>query len=432
MTVAQTLTLKLSALREKLNALSSKDELNDTEEQEMRAATDEYPKLEARYRAAVISEGDDEARRQGEDLDAPGDGEAAEVRKLKETVKLTDYLGPAAAGTGIVGAAVELAAALDVPVVGASGGVAIPWAMFDGPHAQEQREARVFTTTTQNDGPEMQRPILQRLFGMDLFMQLGIRLDSIPTGRSEWPLLTGVVAPLQTKEPDAGTVAAAATFDFAKLKPKRLTGRYEYSHEMAASVPGIEQALRRDLADAARASMNGTIITGATENASNPQRVTGFAAKLGAGDDLSTAESDAADYGRLHSLAVDGIHAEHEQSVRSVIGDESYRHAAGVYIAGSGESGSELLARRSAGCMASTYIPAKSGMEQMAVLHAAGPNGGGIMRGDSVAGIWPTLEIIRDIYSNASQGIVLTWIALWDAALALRLAAYKRININIG
>ena len=82
--------------------------------------------------------------------------------------------------------------------------------------------------------------------------------------------------------------------------------------------------------------------------------------------------------------------------------------------------------------MASTYIPAKSGMEQMAVLHAAGPNGGGIMRGDSVAGIWPTLEIIRDIYSNASQGIVLTWVMLWDAALALRLAAYKRININIG
>ena len=426
MTVAQTLTLKLSALREKLNALSAKDALTDSEDGEMRSLTDEYPKLEARYRAAVISEGDEEARRLGEDLDATGDGEAAEVRRLKETVKLTDYLLPATAGTGIVGAAVELAAALDVPTVGASGGVAIPWAML------EAREHRAFTTTANNDGPEAQRPILQRLFGGDVMMALGVRMDEVPAGRSEWPLLTGSVAPAQAKEGDAAAAATAASFDFANLKPKRLTGRYEYTHEMAASVPDIEQALRRDLADAVKSSMSNQIINGIAPTTQNPQQVQGFITRLGTAVDLSSAEATVADYGRLHARGVDAIHATRETEVMSVIGDESYQHAAGVYIAGSGESGSELLARRSAGCMASTYIPAKASMKQSAILHAAGPNGGGIMRGDSVAAVWSTLEVIRDIYSNASQGVVLAWVALWDAYTALRSAAYKHIAINIG
>ena len=116
----------------------------------------------------------------------------------------------------------------------------------------------------------------------------------------------------------------------------------------------------------------------------------------------------------------------------SVVGDETYVHAAGVYITGSGESGSELLRRRSGGCMASTYIPAKSSMKQAAILHSAGMNGGGIMRGDSVAAVWPTLEVIRDIYTKASQGVVLTWVALWDAKVAFRASAYKSIGIDIG
>ena len=116
----------------------------------------------------------------------------------------------------------------------------------------------------------------------------------------------------------------------------------------------------------------------------------------------------------------------------SVIGEETYKHAAGTYIAGSGESGSELLKRRSAGCMASSYLPDASGMKQSAILHAAGPNGGP-MRGDSVAGMWEGagLEIVRDFYSNASVGITLTAIILWDAYTALRASAYKQIDIQI-
>ena len=143
---------------------------------------------------------------------------------------------------------------------------------------------------------------------------------------------------------------------------------------------------------------------------------------------MDTGVADAADYGRLHSLGVDGIHATREAEVTSVIGDETYQHAAGVYISGSGESGSELLSRRSAGCMASTYIPAIASKKQSAILHASGANGGS-MRGDSVASVWSGgIELIRDNVTQASIGIVLTWVALWDCTVAHRSAAYKQVE----
>ena len=298
------------------------------------------------------------------------DHDGAEVRQLLGRVTLADYLGPAAAGAGIRGAAAELNAALEVPEAGPSGGVAVPWRML------APVEQRAFTTTAANDGPEMQRPILQRLFGPGIMNSLGVRLDSVPVGRAEWPLITSGVSPAQAKEPDAAAAAVTAGFAYANLKPKRLTGVYEYTHEMAASVADLEAALRRDLADAVKANMEQQIVNGTAPTSQNPQNVEGFITKL-TGSDLSAAVATAADYGRLHALAVDGIHASTEGEVMSVIGDETYQHAAGVYISGSGESGSELLKRRSGGCMASTYIPAIASKKQSAILHAAGSNGGG-------------------------------------------------------
>ena len=426
MTNKQKIELRLSKVRSRLNEIAGMD--GDAFTDEVRAELDglefEYADLERRHRAAILSQADEERAAVGLFPDGSTDQDGAEVRQLLGRVTLSDYLGPAAAGAGIRGAAAELNAALEVPEAGPSGGVAVPWRML------APVEQRAFTTTSANDGPEMQRPILQRLFGPGIMNSLGVRLDSVPVGRAEWPLITSGVSPAQTKEPDAAAAAVTAGFSYANLKPKRLTGVYEYTHEMAASVADLEAALRRDLADAVKANMEQQIVNGTAPTNQNPQNVQGFITKL-TGADLSASVATAADYGKLHALAVDGIHASTEGEVMSVIGDETYQHAAGVYITGSGESGSELLKRRSGGCRASTYIPAIASKKQSAILHAAGSNGGGIMRGDSVAAVWPTLEVIRDIYTKASQGVVLTWVSLWDAVVAFRSSAYKQIDIQI-
>ena len=420
---SQTLSLELSEKRQKINDLLGKETMTDEERAELETLTKRVQEAETEYRAAVVAEAGEEAEARGQFNN--GDGESAEVRALLDRVTLTDYMGPARAGNGIQGAAAELNAALEVPLVGTEGGPAVPWELLLTP------ELRAFTDTAANDGPEMQRPILQRLFGPGVMDTLGVRIDSVPVGRTEWPLITGGVAPAQVVEGTAAAAAVTAAFSYANLKAKRLTGVYEYTHEAAASVPDLEQALRRDLADSIKSAMSDAIINGAAvdpNDAATNANVEGFISALTQADDSAVA--DAARYGRLHAEAVDGIHAGMEKEVMGLIGTAAYRHSAGVYIAGSGESGSEMLSRRSGGCMASSYIPAPVSDIQSAILHAAGPNGGA-MRGDSVAAMWPTLEIVRDIYSKASQGVVLTWVALWDARTAFRGAAYKLIGIKL-
>ena len=419
MTRKQRIELRLSKVRSRLNEIAGlkPDEVTAEIREDTDRLTGEYETLKTQHRSAIISEGEEGQAAVGLFPDG-ADSDGAEVRSLLRRVTLGDYLTPASAGVGLAGAAAELNAALGVPVVGPGGGVAIPWRMLltDNGTPEQRSEDRAFTTTTQYAGPIAQRPILQRLFGMDIMAALGVRIDSVPSGRTEWPLITGGVAPVQKAEGTAADDAVAVTFSKEMLKPKRLTGKYEYTHEMAAQVADLEQALRRDMADAVRAKTNDLIIKG--DEATNAQEPDGFATTLTAPSNAG-ATATYADYA--------GIHASMETEVRSVIGVDVYKHAATVY-----ESGSEALRRRSAKCMASPFVglAANTGQHKLNIYHAAGPNGGA-MRGDSVAAMWPVLEVIQDIYSKASQGVVLTWVALWDAQTAFRSSAYKRVAFKI-
>ena len=393
MTARQRLQIEQSEKRQKINDLLAIDsaELSDEQRGELDTLTKRMQTLEVELRAAIVAEGEEERRAAGQFRDGQ-DGESAEVRGLLSRVTLHDYLNPAIAGNGLTGAAAELNAALKVELAGKSGGPAIPWALLLG---SEQRaldrpgsEQRAFTTTAANDGPEMQRPILQRLFGPGIMDTLGVRLDSVPVGRTEWPLLTGAVAPGQATEGTAAAEAVSATFAYANLKPKRLTGRYEYTHEMAASVAEIEQALRRDLADAVRSRMSALIVNGAAVDPNDDTtaaNIAGFLSVLAEPSDAS-ATAVYSDYAGSHAAGIDGIHAEMETEVSSVIGTDVYQHAATVYQAGSGESGSEALRRRSMSCRASSYIPAATGGQAKGnIYHLNGANGA-----ESCAAIrWP-------------------------------------------
>ena len=421
MTKRQKLTIEASEKRQRLNELLALDELTDEQRAELETLSKRMQQIEVEIRAAITAEAADEAEARGM-FGTNGDGAPAATRRLLETVTLADYLGPATAGGALEGRAAELNAALELPTAGQRGGVAVPW---------EVLEVRAFTTTANNDGSEMQRPILQRLFGPGVMDALGVRMDTVPAGRAEWPLISGGVAPAQAMEGVAAVDAMPAEFTFATLKPKRLTGVYEYTHEESASVADIEQALRRDLADSIKSAMSNLIVNGAAPTAQIPQNVQGFLNTIAAPADAG-ATALYADYAGAHASGIDGIHADMETEVSSVIGTDVYQHAATVYQAGSGESGTEALKRRSMSCRASTYIPAaNAGQSKGNLFHLAGMNGGGVMRGDSVAAMWPTLEVIRDIYTKASQGVVLTWVALWDAKVAFRSSAYERKAFKI-
>ncbi|MCY4469459.1 MAG: phage major capsid protein [Thiotrichales bacterium] len=435
MTNAQKLAIRLSEIRQRLNEIAGLDDDGMTDEVRSEAdkLTTEYRAKETQHRAAIVAEGEEQRAAEGEF--GNGDGEPAEVRALLDRVTLGDYLNPATAGMRLAGAPAELNEALEVRIPPLyNGGILLPWRVLQTPEHRTaptpRGEHRAFTTTGALDGSIVQRPILQRLFGPGILDALGVRVDSVPAGRSEWPLITAGVAPVHKAEGTAADAAVEATFQTEVLKPKRLTGKYEFTHEGAAQVPDLEAGLRRDLADAIKSKMSDQIVNG--DEATNAHEVDGFATTIAAPDDAAETAVYAT-YAGSHAQGVDGIHASMETEVSSVIGVDVYRHAASVYDEGSGEAGVEALRRRSMSCMASPYVgtAANSGQHKLCLYHAAGPNGGGIMRGDSVAAMWPTLEVVRDQFSQASQGVVLTWVSLWDAQTAFRAAAYKRLAFDI-
>ena len=436
MTTSQTLSIRLSEIRQTLNELSAKASLVEGEQATLDELTAEFSEKETQYRAALTVEGAEEARAQGQF--EGGDGEAAETRALLRDSPLSGYLSTASAGLGLTGRSAELNSALKVPIAGERGGVNVPWVLLENRQALMSRsqangngEQRAFTSTAALDGAVVQRPISQRLFGVGILDSLGVRIDSVPAGRSEWPLLTAGVAPVQKAEGTAAADAVAATFATQTLKQKKLTGKYEFTHEQASQIPMLETALRRDLADAVKSKMSDLILNG--DAGTNVFEPNGFLTKLTA----PTAPSDEADfagYAALSAEIVDGIHASGESEVAVVLGVETYKHAAKIFqTSGSGESAGEALKRRSMSVMATSYVPvAASDIQSGNLLHAAGPNGGGPdMRGDSIAAVWPALEIIRDPYSQASQGVVLTWVTLWDAYTAFRASAYKRVSFKL-
>ena len=80
--------------------------------------------------------------------------------------------------------------------------------------------------------------------------------------------------------------------------------------------------------------------------------------------------------------------------------------------------------------IASSFIPAKTNanLQTGNFLHS----GTDPARGDSIAAVWPAMEVIRDPFSGAGDGLVLlTWVALWDAYTAFRKAAYTRVSLKL-
>ena len=192
------------------------------------------------------------------------------------------------------------------------------------------------------------------------------------------------------------TAPVTAGFAYANLKPKRLTGAYEYTHEAAASVADLEGALRRDLADAIKSKMSDTIINGVAPTTQNPQNIEGFLTAVTA-TDLGSAEADAAAYGRLHALGVDGIHASMETEVMSVIGDEppiSTRRS--CTLPGAVKAGSRTVKptlRRVHGLNVYSGDCQQETNGDLAQCRTERRRGD---EGRFVAALWPTLEVVRD------------------------------------
>ena len=435
MTATQRLQIRLGQIRERMNLLGSKaEELTDEERSEVDKLTKEYLDCEARHRAAIVTESEEAEQRQAGEEPGGETGEGAEMRRLMERATIGNYVEAALQGTIEHGAERELADALEVRRgPGYVDGVVIPWAML------LPEEHRAATTTSQNDGPVRQVPVIDRLFRMpdSMMDMLGVGLMSSGPGQTEYPLVSaGTLNVGQTAEgADIGD-PAAMSFTVETLKPTgRLSGSYELTAELRASVAGIEQALRRDLAMLVEEQMILQVFNG---NGTAPN-VNGILSRVAAQQTAPTAAAVYGDYVSLGAKAVDGYHASDETDVDILLPIDVYQHAAGVLGTGSDAAAILAMKSRCKRCRATAFLadaPATgesgAGVNTNVVLHSAGMNGGS-QRYDSLGVIWsagPNLIVDR-VTKAKSATTILTHVTVWNAYMAFRSGAYDRVSLKL-
>ena len=245
MTILQTLQVRQSEIREAINALLGNDSRTEAEQAELEKLTSEGQKLEPEIRAALVAEPDPTETQTVETEDS----ELRERRELREKVKVSAHIAAAMQGRTLDGAELEYNQSIGLKSAGA-----FPLDLLS------PVETRAVTT---EDTAVQSRPWLDRLFADTAAMGLGITFESVPAGVANFPVITAGGTPAQRGK-GQDTDDAAWTVGVSDLKPTRNAVRAIFSEEDAMRLPGLEEALRRDLSMAMTEKVDRTIFTGDT------------------------------------------------------------------------------------------------------------------------------------------------------------------------
>ena len=389
---SQRLMLRLSELRERINAAPE-----DMDTSELEKLTTEHRESEVRYRAALVKEAPDDPQ------DQPPDRQ-----ELRQRVEFREYLNEAATGQPATGAAAELRQEV-LKEFAAPGKV--PWETLLSLEPEQRADAATDLSSTTVG--RTQQPVIPRVFARSATAYLGVTMPTVGVGESNYPVLTGGVAPTQVAA-GAAKDAEAATFTVETLAPRRLSARYLLRLEDLNRFGGLEDSLRRDLRDALADAMDNLVLN-SNGTAPNP---TGFFSELTAPDDPS-ALATFADFMTATVGGVDGKYAGSLSDMRMLVGPASYKKAASLFHGNGDVDAASYLMARSGGIRVSGNVPDPASTIQGALTYATGG------AGSAVAPVWEGLSLIRDPYSAAESGeISITAVALWNFKI-LREAPYS-------
>ena len=400
MTVAQQITLKLSACRQRLNELLQVETRSAEEQTEMEALTNEVSAKEPELRAALAAEADPQ-----EVVTPTEDAEGRERRELREKVKVSDHLAAAMEGRGLDGAAQEYNQAL-----GLRGTGSFPLELLT-PAVEE----RAVTTT---DTAVHAGPWLDRLFADTAASRLGITFESVAPGIASYPVITGGGTPAQRgKGQDADD--GAWTVGVSELKPTRNAVRAVFSEEDAMRLPGLEEALRRDLAMALTEKVDRTVFAGdSTANPANGD-ISGLDTLANVVEKEITQADKIKGPETLTAFAelIDGKHSNGLEDLRIVaaVGANS------LWLA-------TKISGNNAAIQTMSNFLRDSGLSWTVrgEIEAATTNGkfgaflgrGRGLQGAGIAAVWNAGNLIRDPYSGGAAGeVALTLSYFWNFGL---------------
>jgi len=413
---SQTLNLELSEKRGELATVTATlnkaaADGNDPAAEDIGKAdtlTREIRALEVRYRAAILTEEqeDAEARAEG-DIDP----ETRELMALETRATISAYVAAAMETRAVNGAELEYNQALKL------GADKFPLSLLAPPEQRQTTDAEIQTTP---------RRWLDRLFAETAASALGITMESVAAGVMSYPLTTAG-AGFAMKERQAAIGDAAWTIGTTEAKPKRGGVRLRFTMEDTARVPGLESALERDLRAAMTEGVDRAIFLGADGGAANTADITGLQTAAITEITLTQANKVKADK-VLEAFAgfIDGLYATGFGDLNVVTSVGAWRLWA-TTIANAAAENQTLAEFLRAGGLS---YRAREGID---VATAAGDFGAYVglgrgITGAGVAAVWDAGTLVRDPYSEAAQGtIALTLNYLWDFQLP-RPANFRRLK----
>ena len=399
MTNGQKLALRCSEIRQRLNEISGLegDAFTDEVRQESDKLGTEYRDTETRYRAAVVSEGDD-ATAAGAQF-TPG---TVEDRAYRELV-----------GRANVGSVIE-AVVEHRQTVGADAELQQHHGLASNQfHLELLREEHRAVTPGPTNVGTVESPILLPVFATGAGAFMSIDRPTVPMGDAVFPVLS--TRPTVGGPHSDSTDAPETTGVFASnlLAPERLQASFIYKRVDAARFAGMDSSLR-------------SVLNGGLEEALDKEAMSGTAGLLtGSNLDAHAAESAIKTFAQFLSQfgfsRVDGRYASEVSDVRSVCGAATYALMGATYRADeSAMTALGELKTQTGGVRVSAHVPAVASAKQQAVIRLGS-------RRDMIQPTWAGVTIIVDEATLSGGGeIEITAVLLANAKILRAGGFYKQ------
>ena len=375
--------------------------------QESDKLTTEYRDTETKYRAAMVSEGDDE-HIAGQQFGAGG---SSEDRAFRELTRRADDAGGLGA---ILGATFEKrktdGATSELQQHFGLGSHQIPLDMLRVDRGVEERAA---ATVPASIGDASQAGVITPVFASGDGAFLLIERPTVPVGDAAWPVLSTMPS---VKGPFTDSSEAAQTdaeFVANNLSAERLQASFSYRRTDAARFSDLDASLRLALNGGLQEKLdqqaiNGSdgLLNGTNLPNNNVNTVSTFALYL-----------SGLLYGR-----VDGRYARTPGDIRMIVGQGTFTHASGAYKGNnSDESGVERLQEKSGGLMVSAHVPDVASNKQNALIRL------GQERGAATQPIWEGVSLIVDEFTRAAFGeIIVHAVLLANFAITRKAQFHKQ------
>ena len=422
MTDLQRATVRASEIRTRFAELGGMDTLADEQRSELDSLRGEYADVERKTVALTIA-GDTESTETTETREEPS--EDRELRELREKVSFEPYLNAALTGTGVtVGAEAEYNQHMGLPAH------YFPTELLAGT-VEHREDGGDLETRAKIDGDAKanQGSWIDRMFADTAAQRLGVTMPSVAAGVAAYPVISSNAAPAQRGRTQA-TTAATITAAVTEVAPTRKAVHAIFSIEDDARLPGLSDAIMRDLRGAMVERVDRTIFTGDSGANESTADIVGLNS-AGITESTITQANKVKGVDTVKAFAdmVDGIYA-------GGFGDMSIVSAIGAWRLW---ESTVLPTPVTTGQTLASYMRA-AGLSWSArgSIEDATTNGKfgafiGLRRGianAAVAPVWEGAQLIRDPYTGATKGEVsLSLHYLWGFQIP-RTASFRRLKFT--